>query len=245
LRAESAPHEVEERKIVTALFADLAASTELAARLDPEDLRGILRPFFTAMVEEIERFGGTVEKFIGDAVVAVFGVPVAHEDDPERAVRAALAMQRRLPGLNADLRPTTGEDLAMRIGVNTGEVVTAVGIDREALVTGEVINVAARFEGIAQPGQIVVGERTYRDTRHAVSYRSLGEVTVKGIERPLPAWEAIGEETGEAAVPPGRVGLAPMVGRDEELALLDLLFARVVRERRPGLATLVGRRPNP
>jgi len=240
LTPDHRPPELEERKIVTALFADLTASTELASRLDPEDLRGILRPFFTAMVEEIERFGGTVEKFIGDAVVAVFGVPVAHEDDPERAVRAALAMQRRLQALNADLRPTTGDDLAMRIGVNTGEVVTAVGIDRDALVTGEVINVAARFEGIAQPGQIVVGERTHRDTRHAVRYRSLGEVTVKGIERPLPAWEAVGEESAEAAVPPGRVGLAPMVGRDEELALLDLLFARVVREGRPGLATLVG-----
>src|SRR5436309_3181370 len=128
--------ELEERKVVTVLFADLTASTELASRLDPEDLRGVLRPFFEAMVEEIRRFDGTVEKFIGDAVMAVFGFPAAHEDDPERAVRAALAMQGRLPGLNEQLKGSSGVELAMRIGINTGEVVTAVGIDRDALVTG-------------------------------------------------------------------------------------------------------------
>jgi class 3 adenylate cyclase/tetratricopeptide (TPR) repeat protein len=232
-------HALEERKVVTALFADLAASTEMATRLDPEDLRAVLTPFFAAMAEEIERYGGTVQKYIGDAIVAVFGVPAAHEDDPERAVRAALAMQRRLPRVSDELAGGSGERLAMRIGVNTGEVVTATGIDREALVTGEAVNIAARFQALAQPGGVVVGERTYRDTRDAVRYRPLGEVTVKGIERPLSVWEAV----GEAAQPAGRggaPGLAPMVGRDEELELLELLLARTAREGRPSLVTVVG-----
>ncbi len=230
--------ELEERKVVTTLFADLEASTELAARLDPEDLRAVLRPFFEAMAEEIERYGGTVQKYIGDAVVAVFGVPVAHEDDPERAVRAALAMQRRLEALNEDAG-AGGERLAMRIGVNTGEVITATGVDRDALVTGEAVNIAARFEGLAPPGGVVVGDRTYRDTQHAVRYRSLGEVTVKGIDRALRAWEA----EGETAPPAGRAaapGLAPMVGREDELDLLGLLLNRTAREGRPSLVTVVG-----
>ena len=182
-----APVEVEERKVVTVLFADLIASTELASRLDPEDLRRVLRPFFEAMVEEIERFGGTVEKFIGDAIVAVFGVPVAHEDDPVRAVRAALAMHRRLGVVNDQVEGSAGGRLGMRTGINTGDVVTATGIDREALVTGEPVNIAARFEALAAPGAVAVGDRTYRDSRHVIAYRSLGEVRVKGIDRPLAA----------------------------------------------------------
>src|SRR5205814_6814596 len=127
----TATTELEERKVVTILFADLTGSTELATRLDPEDLRTLLRSFFEAMSEEIEATGGTVEKFIGDAVVAVYGAPVAHEDDPERAVRTSLFMHRRLTALNEKLRDERGIELAMRIGVNTGEVVTATGIDRE------------------------------------------------------------------------------------------------------------------
>lgn len=240
--AASAEPELEERKIVTVLFADLTASTELAARLDPEDLRVVLRRFFEAMVEEIERLGGTVEKFIGDAVVAVFGVPAAHEDDPERAVRAALAMQRRLATLNATAAGSPGVELAMRIGVNTGEVVTATGIDRENLVTGEPVNVAARFQAVAPAGGIVVGERTYRDTRHAMAYRSLGKVPIKGIVDPLPAWEVTGEQESPSAIGArtGSLGAAPMVGRDAELDLLELLFARTVREGRPSLVTVVG-----
>jgi class 3 adenylate cyclase/CRP-like cAMP-binding protein/tetratricopeptide (TPR) repeat protein len=232
----SAPQvELEERKVVTVVFADLAASTELASRLDPEDLRGVLRPFFEAMVEEIERFGGTVEKFIGDAIVAVFGVPAAHEDDPIRAVRAALAMHHRLASVNDELERTSGERLAMRIGINTGEVVTATGVDRASLVTGEPVNIAARFEAMAEPGTVVVGERTYRDSRRVIDYRSLGEVTVKGIGRPLGAWAVVGERAEE----PG-ARATPMVGRDEELDLIEVLFARALRERRPAMVTILG-----
>jgi class 3 adenylate cyclase/CRP-like cAMP-binding protein len=234
--------ELEERKVVTVLFADLTASTELASRLDPEDLRVLLRTFFEAMVEEIERLDGTVEKFIGDAIVAVFGVPVTHEDDPERAVRAALAMQRRMAPVNEDLADSSGIELAMRIGVNTGEVVTATGVDRENLVMGEPVNVAARFQALAGPGGIVVGERTYHDTQHTIDYRSLGDVTVKGIDRPLPAWEVTGELDLSAEPVPrrGSVGVAPMVGRDGELELLELLFSRTLREGGSSLVTLVG-----
>ncbi len=234
--------ELEERKVVTVSFADLTASTELAARLDPEDLRAVLRRFFEAMVEEIARLDGTVEKFIGDAVVAVFGVPAAHEDDPERAVRAALAMQRRLAGLNEDAAGSSGVQLAMRIGVNTGEVVTATGVDRENLVTGEPVNVAARFQALASPGGIVVGDRTYRDTRDVIGYRPLGKVSVKGIDQPLSAWEVTGElerASGPVLVA-GSVGKAPIVGRDSELELLELLFNRTLREETPSLVTVVG-----
>jgi class 3 adenylate cyclase/tetratricopeptide (TPR) repeat protein len=230
--------ELEERKVVTVLFADLTASTELASRLDPEDLRGILTPFFEAMVEEITAYGGTIQKFIGDAVVAVFGVPAAHEDDPERAVRAALAMYRRLRRVNDELKSSGRPELQMRIGVNTGEVVTARGIDREGLVTGEPVNLAARLETLARPGTIFVGDRTHRDTRHAIDYRSLGAVSVKGISRPVTAWEVVGE--AEARPAAGPTAAAPMVGRDSELELLRLLLSRTIREGRASLATVVG-----
>ena len=187
----------EERKLVTMLFADLTASTEMAARLDPEDLRSVLKPFFEAMAEEVERYGGTVEKFIGDAVVAAFGAPVAHEDDPERAIRCALAMQRRLSELNADLAERAGDDLSMRIGINTGEVI-AHGLD-EGIVTGEAVNIAARFQSLAEPGSVVVGERTLKDTRHAFAVDDLGRVSVKGVDRPLRVFAVRGvEPTGEA-----------------------------------------------
>jgi len=234
-KAPSGDAPLEERKIVTIVFADLTASTEMAARLDPEDLARVLKPFFEAMVAEIERFGGTVEKFIGDAIVAVFGAPVAHEDDPERAVRAALAMQARLAALAPELAASSGQELAMRIGVNTGEVVTQIGPEHEGIVTGEPVNVAARLEAIADPGTIVVGERTHRDTADAIAYRALGNVVLKGIDHPVRAWVAEGDRPGD-----GRGRLAPLVGRASELELLQLILSRTVRERRPGLVTIVG-----
>jgi class 3 adenylate cyclase len=233
--AEVAPA-TEERKVVTALFADLTASTTLATRLDPEDLRSVLKPFFDAMAREIERYGGTVEKFIGDAVVAFFGVPVAHEDDPVRAIRAALAMQNRLDELNRDLSARAGGDLAMRIGVNTGEVFAHVGGSDEGFVTGESVNVAARFQALADPGSIVVGERTHRDAAGAFVFRALGQVRVKGVDRPLGAWVV----EAERGAPPTSPGPAAFVGRVHELELLRLLFDRTVRERHANLVTIVG-----
>jgi class 3 adenylate cyclase/tetratricopeptide (TPR) repeat protein len=229
--------EVEERKVVTVLYADLTASTELAARLDPEDLRRVLKPFFDAMADEIERFGGTVEKFIGDAIVAVFGVPAAHEDDPERSVRAAFAMQRRLASLSAELAAHSATKLEMRVAVNTGEVVATGRTDREGLITGEAVSVAARLQALARSGGIVVGERTYRDTRDAIGYSELDAVSVKGIGRPLRLWEALSED-----LPPGSPSFlpTPLVGRAAELELLRLLLSRTVREKQPNLATVVG-----
>ncbi len=218
------------------VFADLTASTEMASRLDPEDLRGVLRPYFDAMAQEVDRFGGTVEKFIGDAVVAVFGAPVAHEDDPERAVRCALAMHRRLELLNDELAERAGGDLAMRIGVNTGEVI-AHGHE-EGIVTGEAVNIAARFQALADPGAVVVGERTYRDTRNAFSFSDLGEVTVKGIDRPLGVWRIDAEAPASRSAPSSLE--TPFVGREHETELLRLLFERTLRERRPNLVTIVG-----
>ncbi|HEX6231254.1 MAG TPA: adenylate/guanylate cyclase domain-containing protein, partial [Actinomycetota bacterium] len=228
--------DLEERKVVTMLFADLTASTELASRLDPEDLRGVLRPFFDAMTEETDRYGGTVQKFIGDAIVAAFGAPAAHEDDPERAVRCALAMHRRLAELNEDLSERAGGDLAMRIGINTGEVI-AHAID-EGIVTGEAVNIAARFQTLAEPGRVVVGERTYRDARHAFSFTDLGEVSVKGVDRPLHVWLVDGEIARARAAT--AAAQAPFVGRGSELELLRLLFERTVRERTPNLVTIAG-----
>ena len=158
---EPAPHSAEERKLVTVLFADLADSTALGARLDPEALKDVLARFFAAMREQIEAEGGTVEKFIGDAVMAAFGVPAAHEDDPARALRAALRMQRRLGDLNHELEAAHGIELGLRIGVNTGEVLAATAPrSGEAMATGDAVNVAARLQQAAAPGQILVGDRT-------------------------------------------------------------------------------------
>ncbi len=227
----------EERKVVTVLFADLTASTELATRLDPEDLSGVLRSFYDAMSEEIERLDGTIEKFIGDAVVAVFGVPVAHEDDPERAVRAALAMQSRLATLNEELAGAAGGDLAMRVGVNTGEVLAAHRTEREGFVTGEVVNLAARLQAFARPGAVVVGERTRKATSSTIAYRELGETVLKGFEHPMPAWEVVPDARPSSE--PRGLG-SSMVGRDEELDLLKLLFARTKKQSRPNLVTVLG-----
>jgi class 3 adenylate cyclase/tetratricopeptide (TPR) repeat protein len=226
----------EERKVVTVIFADLGRSTEMATRLDPEDLRGVLKLFFDAMVEEIERFGGTVEKFIGDAVVAVFGVPVAHEDDPERAVRAALAMQARMPALNRDLHARAGGDLDLRVGVNTGEVLAAHSSHREGYVTGEVVNVAARIQAAAGSGTVVVGRRTRDATRATIAYRDLGTADLKGIPEPVALFEASEDQRPDDHRGPD----APLIGREDELGLLRLVVGRARKLGRPALVTLVG-----
>jgi class 3 adenylate cyclase/tetratricopeptide (TPR) repeat protein len=229
----------QERRLVTILFADVSGSTALGERLDPERLQEVLAAYFQAMREEIEAEGGTVEKFIGDAVMAAFGVPVAHEDDPARALRAALRMRRRLEQVNRDLDARFGITLQIRTGVNTGEVL-AVTEPRpgEPMVTGDAVNVAARLEQSAEPGRIVVAERTARAAR-GFRFRELGEQGLRGKEQPVPAvlLEDEAPERPERGVP----GLlAPMVGRDQELALLQTLFERSAVERRPNLVTIYG-----
>jgi class 3 adenylate cyclase len=222
----------EERKVVTVLFADLVDSTSRAERLDPEDVRGLLAPYFASVRAEVERFGGTVEKFIGYAVVAVFGAPVAHEDDPERAVRAAFAMREAVGGLNdgSDL------DLHLRIGVNTGEAIVSLGAVETGvgIVTGDVVNTCQRLETAAPVDGILVGETTYRATAGAVEYRDAGAVTAKGKSEPVPAWEAL--RPLEGIERPS----TPLVGRWQELSQLLDALVRVREERTPQLVSLVG-----
>ena len=229
----------QERRLVTILFADVKGSTGLGERLDPERLQEVLGAYFGAMREEIEAEGGTVEKFIGDAVMAAFGVPVAHEDDPIRALRAALRMRRRLDAVNADLQARFGVALQIRTGVNTGEVLAAtIPQPGEPMVTGDAVNVAARLEQLAEPGQIVVAERTARAAR-GFRYRELGEQALRGKDEAVAAvaLEDEAPEQPERGVPGLR---APMVGRDQELALLRTVYGRTVAEGRPNLVTIYG-----
>ena len=227
--------------MVTILFADLAGSTALGEQLDPEDVRDVQGRLFDVVDAEVTRFGGVSEKFAGDAVMAVFGIPQAHEDDAERAVLAALATQRRFPDLAERVRTLHGSEVALRIGVNTGEVVT--GRDSaargEMMVSGDAVNVAARLQQHAEPGAVLVGERTMSASRGAIGYGPRTELRAKGKSAPLPAWPAQG-----ALDRPRRRGIeglrAPMVGRDQELALLITLAGRVAEERAPQVVTLLG-----
>ncbi len=223
----------EERKLVTVLFADVVASTRLAGAVDPEHLRGQMARFFTIAREEVERYGGTVEKFIGDAIMAVFGLPTIHEDDPERAVRAASAIRSRVqPEIKAGSLPE------IRVGINTGEVVAnpRAAAKGEFLVTGEVVNLGARLQQAAGPGQVLVGERTMLAIRSAAQLRAVPPLTLKGNDAPLPTWELL------EVVPPRERELraTPFVGREEELELLHGHLRRTRREERGHVVTLLG-----
>jgi class 3 adenylate cyclase/tetratricopeptide (TPR) repeat protein len=241
-RPEARPGPDHERKLVTVLFADVVESTGLGERLDPERLKQVMDAYFDAMRREIEAEGGTVEKFIGDAVMAVFGVPAAHEDDPTRALRAALRMQRALQRLNRSLREQEGVELDMRIGVNTGEVVAVVTPrPGEGMVAGDAVNVAARLEQSAEGGQIVVAERTARAAR-GLRLLPLGALELKGKEETVRAYRL--EEDASLPEPGLRdlqdVERVPLVGRERELSVLDAVFRRVVEEARPALVTVYG-----
>ena len=229
----------QERRLVTILFADVTSSTSLGERLDPERLQEVLATYFGAMREEIEAEGGTVEKFIGDAVMAAFGVPAAHEDDPSRALRAALRMRERLDEVNADLDRRFGVTLQIRTGVNTGEVLAATNPrPGDPMVTGDAVNVAARLEQGADPGGIVVAERTARAAR-GFRFQQLGERALRGKEQPVAA--VLLEERKPDADERGVPGLrAPMVGRDRELELLRSLYQRSAEEGQPNLVTIYG-----
>ena len=228
----------EERKLVTVLFADLAGSTALGERLDAEALREVMGRFFAAMREQIEAEGGTVEKFIGDAVMAAFGVPVAHEDDPARALRAALRMQRRLGDLNLELEAAHGVELGMRIGVNTGEVLAATAPRAgEAMATGDAVNVAARLQQAADPGQVLVGERTAAAVR-GFRFEPAESLDLRGKAGGVAARRLTGEREEPARGVPGL--RSPMVGRDRELELLGSLLRRAGEDRHAHLVTVYG-----
>jgi class 3 adenylate cyclase/tetratricopeptide (TPR) repeat protein len=223
----------EERKVVTIVFCDLVGSTARAERLDPEDVRALLSNYHARVREQLERFGGMVEKFIGDAVVAVFGAPVAHEDDPERAVRAALAIRDWA---------LDEPDLHVRIAANTGEALVAVGArahEGEGMASGDVVNTAARLQSAAPVDGILVGEQTFRATERAIAYRIAEPVVAKGKAEPVAAWEAL-EAHARFGVDVVRRSAAPLMGRDREVELLVAALERAVGERTPQLVTLVG-----
>ncbi|MGL6278195.1 MAG: adenylate/guanylate cyclase domain-containing protein, partial [Gaiella sp.] len=229
----------EERKTVSVVFADLVGSTARAESLDPEDVRAILAPYHARLRQELERYGGTVEKFIGDAVVGVFGAPVAHEDDAERAVRAALAIQEAIAELN-EADPTLA--LEVRIGVNTGEALVDLAARPElgeGMVSGDVVNTGARLQSAAPAGGIVVGGATHRATERAIAYEEHPPVVAKGKAEPVEAWRAIAPHAA-FGLEHGDTGRAPLVGRERELALLVDAFERARRDQRPQLVTLVG-----
>ncbi|HEY2966667.1 MAG TPA: adenylate/guanylate cyclase domain-containing protein [Actinomycetota bacterium] len=228
----------EVRKVVTIVFADVTGSTALGERLDPEALRRVMGRYFDEMSAVIERYGGTVEKFIGDAVMAVFGIPQLHEDDALRAVRAADDMRQALESLNHDLERDHGVGLAARIGVNTGEVVAGDPASGQRLVTGDAVNVAARLEQAAAPGQILLGESTHRLVKDAVEITPVEPLDLKGKTKPIPAssLDAVLEDAAGHA----RHLDSAMVGRHKELEMLDRALDRVLGEGTSHLFTLLG-----
>ena len=218
-----------ERKVVSVLFVDLVGFTAQSESADPEDVDALLRGYHRDVRHEIERYGGTVEKFIGDAVVAVFGAPVAHEDDPERAVRAAL-------------RILDATELDIRVAVNTGEVL--VDLDSrpehgEGMVTGDAVNTASRLQSAAPVRGILVGEATHSATERTIEYQELDPVEVKGKSRPLPVWRAVGARS-RLGVDVDAPAAAPFVGRRREFELLQQLFERSLEESGVQLVTVVG-----
>ncbi|MET8054246.1 adenylate/guanylate cyclase domain-containing protein [Streptosporangium sp. NPDC005286] len=235
----AAPAPVEVRKIVTVVFCDLAESTALSERLDPESLRAVLIRYFALMRDQLAWHGGTVEKFIGDAVMAVFGVPELHEDDAPRAARAALDMRAALERLNDDLDHDLGIRLRVRIGVNTGEVVTS-GLTRgeQALVAGETVNAAARLQQLAQPGEILLGPETWRLVGPSAVGTAAGPLTLRGKRHPVTAWRLVSMRSDDPAVI--RRFDIPFVDRQEPLRELDRTLDGIIRHRHCRIVTLHG-----
>jgi class 3 adenylate cyclase/tetratricopeptide (TPR) repeat protein len=231
LRARGRPV-AEERRVVTIVFCDLASFTARSEALDPEDVRAFLLPYYEVVSQEIARHGGTIDKFLGDGVMAVFGVPTAHEDDPERAVRMALRVLERLPDL--------GLDLHARIGVNTGEVIVAVeAMERGDAITGDAANTAARLQAVAPIDGVVVGERTWRATGSIFDYAELQPATLKGKAEPVRVFHA--------KSPSARLGFditrtyeTPFIGREIDLALLKGVFDRALAANAVEIVTIVG-----
>jgi class 3 adenylate cyclase/tetratricopeptide (TPR) repeat protein len=226
------------RKVVSVVFADVTGSTAFGEQLDPEALRRVMGRYFDEMETVITSHGGTVEKFIGDAVMAVFGIPRLHEDDALRAVRAAHEMREAVALLNAQVVRDHGVGLRIRIGVNTGEVVTGAHSARQRLVTGDAVNVAARLEQAAAPGEVLIGGATYRLVRDAVEVEDVGPLELKGKSERVPAHRLI-------SVRPDVAGHerhldSPLVGRDRELDLLNHALDRALTEGTSQLFTLLG-----
>ncbi len=232
---EPTPAAREQRKTVTILFCDVTGSTAMGELLDPESLRQVMRRYFDAARRVIEQHGGTVEKFIGDAVMAVFGVPMLHEDDALRAVRAAAGLREALTELNKELMQDYATSVTVRMGVNTGQVVTGT---EERLATGDAVNLAARLEQAAAPGEIVIGPETWRLVRAAVTTEPLEPLDLKGKKLPVSAYRLVAIGSGIPASSPR--GETPMVGRDTPLRMLRDAFANVIDGRSCSLFTVLG-----
>jgi class 3 adenylate cyclase/tetratricopeptide (TPR) repeat protein len=229
----------EERKVISVLFCDLVGFTSRAERLDIEDVRGVLAPYYARLRAELERFGGTVEKFIGDAVMALFGAPAAHEDDPERAVRAALSIRETIAEFNEQ---EPGLDLHVRVGVTTGEALVALDArpaEGEGMASGDVVNTAARLQAAAPVDGTLVDEATFRATNQAIRYGQAGPITAKGKTGPVAVWRALGPRAN-LGVDVDQAPVAALVGRERERDLLAGALARARAEQAPQLVTLVG-----
>lgn len=230
---------VAERRLVSVLFADLVGFTGLADQRDPEQIRELLSRYFEISRQRIERYGGTVEKFIGDAVMAVWGAPVAHEDDAERAVRAALELVDAVSALGAELGAPR-ESLQVRAAVLTGEAAVTVGAVGQGMVAGDLVNTASRLQSIAAPGQVLVGEGTQQAASSAIDFESIGEQSLRGKELPVPAWRAVRVVAGRKGVGRSEQIEPPFVGRDDELRLLKDLLHATAREQRARLISVTG-----
>jgi class 3 adenylate cyclase/tetratricopeptide (TPR) repeat protein len=228
----------EERRTASILFADLSGYTAVAERMDPEDVKSLVNRALQRLGQEVVRFGGRVDKYIGDNVMAVFGAPIAHEDDPERAVRAGLAMQAAMKEINEQLTADAGVSFSLRVGINSGEVL-AGQVGDEYTVMGDPVNVAARLQAAARPESVTVGPVTHRLTDAAIEYDELEPLQLKGKSEPVPAWEAIQVLVPGATKRQARAE-TPLIGRDDEWGLLESLYERVVSEGRPHLVTVLG-----
>jgi adenylate cyclase len=230
---------LDERRTATVLFADLSGYTAIAETLDPEAVKRLLERILARLGEEVERHGGHVDKFIGDNVMAIFGAPVAHGDDAQRAVLAGLGMQAAMSEINEGLRSQHEVAFTLRVGINTGAVL-AGNLGEGYTVIGDSVNVAARLQAAARPGSVTVGEETYRATREAIAYQALPEpLELKGKAAPVSAWEAL-EAASATSAPAARHRAAPLIGRRQELARLAELLDRVQQEAVPHLVTVLG-----
>ena len=232
-----------ELKFATALFADLVGSTTLAEREDPEVVQSVVGRSFDRLSVDIERYGGLLEKFMGDAMLAVFGVPKSHEDDPERAVRASLEMQAVLSELNHGFAAEGKPQLAMRIGVEAGDVL--VDIERAAgprdrMLTGDAVNTAARLEAAADPGHVVVGPTVFASTKDVIDFREIAPLSLKGKGEPVPAGQALRVRRSRRGERPSLGLEARLIGRDEEMTVFKQTLHRVETEGRPAMVTIVG-----
>jgi class 3 adenylate cyclase/tetratricopeptide (TPR) repeat protein len=236
LEEPAAPREM--RKTVTAVFSDVIDSTPLGEALDAESYRHMLSRYFIEVSRVLEHHGGTVEKFIGDAVMAVFGIPIVHEDDALRAVRAVTDLREALHQLNEELRAEFGMELRVRTGINTGEVVAGDPSEGQAFATGAAVALAQRLEAAASPGEILIGDTTYQLVREAVLVEPLEPLQLKGRSQPVRAWRLLGVLTGAPAF--ARRTDAPMVGREQELGRLRTAFEDAATKRECRVISVIG-----